>query len=176
MLLICYSQNPLSHGLLPFRALRFCATVAGQAVRTSKSATMKNCAKCKSVRSKSEFHRSKKSKDGLQSYCKPCCAEHVKRQLGNPTQASSGYFKNYFKTYARPRTWEKKNPLKIKAQNKLNHEIFFGRIIRSSHCSNCGVTGKIQGHHADYSKPLDVMWLCQKCHIAEHKKTLARKA
>ncbi len=30
-------------------------------------------------------------------------------------------------------------------------------------CSDCGET-KVEAHHEDYSKPLDVEWLCKKHH------------
>ncbi|MGA3803743.1 hypothetical protein ACI2T7_03570 [Ralstonia nicotianae] len=48
-----------------------------------------------------------------------------------------------------------------------------GILSRPDACSKCGSSPKtkdgrsaIQGHHADYSKPLDVEWLCPKCHRA----------
>lgn len=25
-------------------------------------------------------------------------------------------------------------------------------------------------HHPDYSKPLEVVWMCRPCHLAEHKR------
>jgi hypothetical protein len=34
-----------------------------------------------------------------------------------------------------------------------------GRLVRAA-CETCGAT-KTQGHHDDYSKPLDVRWLCR---------------
>ena len=37
-------------------------------------------------------------------------------------------------------------------------------------CATCGHTGKVQGHHHDYGKPLVVTWLCRHCHLAEHGK------
>lgn len=33
----------------------------------------------------------------------------------------------------------------------------------------CGET-KVQAHHTDYTKPLDVVWLCRPCHDREHAK------
>jgi hypothetical protein len=37
-------------------------------------------------------------------------------------------------------------------------------------CEACGSTYKVEAHHTDYSKPLDVRWLCRKHHLAEHKR------
>jgi transposase-like protein len=50
-----------------------------------------------------------------------------------------------------------------------------GVLVRPKSCNRCGVAerkGKdgrslLHGHHADYSKPLDVEWLCTKCHRKE---------
>jgi len=43
-----------------------------------------------------------------------------------------------------------------------------GRLIRPDKCSNCGVSCKPIGHHPDYDKPLEVVWLCVKCHRILH--------
>lgn len=34
----------------------------------------------------------------------------------------------------------------------------------------CGTDKNVHGHHHDYSKPLDVEWLCSTCHGIEHRK------
>ena len=62
------------------------------------------------------------------------------------------------------------------AQNLLETAIQQGVVQRKTHREQCGDTGtmkdgrtKIQGHHCDYNKPLEVLWLCQKCHHTWHK-------
>lgn len=62
------------------------------------------------------------------------------------------------------------------AQNVLEHAIESGEVIRAERCQQCGSSDKfrdgrtaIQGHHTDYNKPLEVMWLCQRCHHEWHK-------
>lgn len=48
----------------------------------------------------------------------------------------------------------------------LNRAVRSGRIIKQS-CSHCGnING--EAHHEDYSKPLNVIWLCRQCHAALH--------
>jgi hypothetical protein len=41
-------------------------------------------------------------------------------------------------------------------------------------CENCGAT-YAEKHHGDYSRPLDVIWLCRACHIDEHKEKAAQQ-
>ena len=43
------------------------------------------------------------------------------------------------------------------------------KMIRERACSRCGIKGRIEGHHNDYSKSLEVVWLCQKCHKEAHR-------
>jgi predicted DNA-binding protein YlxM (UPF0122 family) len=70
-----------------------------------------------------------------------------------------------------------------KAQNKLEAEIKAGRVVPPKKCQRCGDGGifkdgrtKIQAHHPDYGKPLEVMWLCQPCHHKWHKEHTAKGA
>ena len=50
-----------------------------------------------------------------------------------------------------------------------------GRMIRPKVCSACGKKGRIGGHHADYEKPLEVIWLCGMCHAMAHKPDRVKK-
>ncbi len=43
-----------------------------------------------------------------------------------------------------------------------------GILIRKP-CEVCGSTEKIEAHHDDYHKPLEVRWLCKKHHMEHHK-------
>lgn len=76
------------------------------------------------------------------------------------------------------RTCKKRDFEKIKEQKKhlvyrkLHTELRAGRIVRKV-CEKCG-GDKTQAHHDDYSKPLDVRWLCPK-HHAEHHRNDERK-
>ena len=64
----------------------------------------------------------------------------------------------YGKKYA------KKYPEKRSAILAVRRALKRGILIRPDMCSQCNRSGKIEGHHPDYCKPLDVIWLCPKCH------------
>lgn len=73
------------------------------------------------------------------------------------------------------KAYRERYPEKEKAKRKVRDAIGKGVLIRPDTCSVClkesnrqdGVTS-IQAHHDDYSKPLDVRWLCPICHAKEH--------
>ena len=45
-----------------------------------------------------------------------------------------------------------------------------GVLVNPGICEDCKETGKkLVKHHDDYSKPLEVRWLCTKCHLKFHR-------
>ena len=62
-----------------------------------------------------------------------------------------------------------KYPEKVSARMLVSNALFSGKILKPDKCSICGETGVIQGHHEDYSKPLEVIWACTLCHAKIHK-------
>ncbi|HEC66584.1 MAG TPA: hypothetical protein ENI23_15015 [bacterium] len=51
------------------------------------------------------------------------------------------------------------------ARSKLNSAIKTGKIKKPDKCSICSTNGvRIESHHDDYSRPLDVIWVCTNCH------------
>jgi len=61
-----------------------------------------------------------------------------------------------------------RNPAKRAAHVACGNAIRDGRMIRQP-CEVCGEV-KAQAHHGDYSKPLDVRWLCTKHHAEWHRR------
>jgi len=70
-----------------------------------------------------------------------------------------------------------------RAQHLVEKAIKKG-IIERKPCEVCSTSGKmkdgrnkVQAHHDDYNKPLDIRWLCQECHHQWHKdnKAIPRK-
>ena len=68
------------------------------------------------------------------------------------------------------------NPEAARARNILGWAIRSGKLRRPKRCELCGQApapdaagrSSIQGHHVDYSKPLDVLFACKSCHADLH--------
>jgi hypothetical protein len=60
-----------------------------------------------------------------------------------------------------------KNRIKRLAKDTVHNAIMAGKLNKMP-CAICGIT-KTEGHHPDYKKPLEVVWLCKKHHIEVHK-------
>lgn len=63
------------------------------------------------------------------------------------------------------RKWQLANREKINAHAMVHRAVTRGKLERAKFCEKCGSNkGKMEGHHEDYSKPLEVKWLCRLCH------------
>ena len=62
--------------------------------------------------------------------------------------------------------WIKKNPARRLAHNELSSALHAGKIQKLP-CLVCG-SDEVEAHHPDYSRPLDVVWLCEDHHKEIH--------
>ena len=90
------------------------------------------------------------------------------------------YYRKWYSEHGRDRAvdyaeavreWEKRNPEKISAHGKVKYALKVGKIIKPKFCMNCQRETRLSGHHRDYTKPLEVLWLCSSCHKLEHSKS-----
>ncbi len=64
----------------------------------------------------------------------------------------------------KPKEWIR---TQMAATSKVAKAIKSGALVRQP-CEVCGAE-KVDAHHDDYSKPLDVRWLCRKHHLHHHR-------
>lgn len=87
------------------------------------------------------------------------------------------YSSNSDKVKATVKKWRRENKARKKfndnkftekkyARDVLRRAVFNGKIIKKP-CKECG-DEFTHGHHNDYSKPLDVIWLCPRHHADLH--------
>jgi hypothetical protein len=57
------------------------------------------------------------------------------------------------------RKYNKTHPEILKAHNDSRH------LNKKDFCEKCGAASNLEKHHPDYSKPLEIVTLCRKCHI-----------
>lgn len=133
----------------------------------------KRCFKCNIVKSLDEFYRHPGMGDGRLNKCIECTRSDVRRNYSSKREQYRLYDQERQQRPERKQlklvyqtNHRKLNPEKYKARNALNNAIRDGKIQRQP-CEVCGTTSRVEGHHADYSKPLEVHWLCF-THHREH--------
>lgn len=144
---------------------------------------MKKCRRCFESKLLIDFYEHPQMKDGYLNICKKCKRkEAIKRRnknidivrekdrkrnmLPHRIEARKEYISKNLETVNDiKRKYIKNNPEKRKAHNILNNAIRNGEIIKPNRCGRCNkINHIICGHHKDYSKPLEVEWLCPLCH------------
>lgn len=149
---------------------------------------MKKCGICKTNQDDSNFHKRKASIDGLSAKCRGCQKAYDKARASHPhrvkaraeyAQTEAGLAshrkasrkwqsRNKGQSYEITKAYRKNNPNKYRAHRKIAYAIKIGDLVRMP-CETCGATENIHGHHDDYSRPLNVRWLCSKHHNEWHK-------
>jgi len=109
--------------------------------------------------------------------------EHKRQYMANKRQnpdfvkREKEYYKKWYKEYGRNRAidyveaiieWRRNHPDAIKATKALNYALRTGKVIKADRCSICYQQKRLSAHHSDYSKPLEVLWVCSSCHKKIH--------
>ena len=96
------------------------------------------------------------------------------REWYHKNKDKKAYLKYGEKSKIRQRKFREKyrreEPEKIKARRSVFIAVRSGSLKRKKNCENCNSNSKIQAHHHDYSKPLEVLWVCKDCHSKIHRK------
>ena len=137
---------------------------------------MKRCFKCGKEKPLEEFYRHPMMADGHLGKCKECTRADVG---GNRTRRPQ--YLAYEGTASRKasrrqralgnlRRHRAKYPEKYAARGVVGRALRSGKLVKKS-CEVCGAQ-KVEAHHDDYAKPLDVRWLCHRHHRAIEGRTI----
>lgn len=66
--------------------------------------------------------------------------------------------------------WNKSHPVEAAAHQIVKIAVRSG-TLKVGACKICHTKEQMRAHHKDYSKPLDVIWLCEKHHREVHNST-----
>ena len=119
------------------------------------------------------FYSDSRTSNGLKSQCTKC---HTKNAIKTRNKINARRINREYARQARELNPEKfrekeriashkrvKGPA-YRAYRVLHKALKEGKISKTLRCVNCNKKHKLTAHHEDYSKPLEVEWLCYECH------------
>ena len=135
---------------------------------------MKTCFKCNAEKPLSEFYKHSDMADGHLNKCKECNKKDV-------SEHRHGKGRDKILAYDReranqPHRLESKRVRVQKYNKEKSHQKHANSVVayalktgklKKFSCLICG-DEKSEGHHPDYSRPLDVVWLCSSHHKQAH--------
>jgi hypothetical protein len=139
---------------------------------------MKTCFKCGASKELEHFYKHPMMADGHLNKCAECTKADTRAHRAERVE--------FYKAYDRARAKEphrvearaaykpstvrppESDPAKRAARTAVSNAVRDGRLTRSPECEVCTTICNTQGHHDDYSKPLDVIWCCTACHALIH--------
>ena len=121
-----------------------------------------SCKRC--IRKKYLRHKANLKKAGLKRKEYRSCAGRKEYLL---EYQSREYVKERERERARVRFQDPGEKYKSSARSTFRRAVSAGKIARQP-CCVCGESNA-EGHHEDYSKPFEVIWLCSKHHVHIHR-------
>ena len=144
----------------------------------------KRCFVCHKIKPLSEFYKCEGMADGHYGKCKECYKKYATKYREENLERIREYDRTRGKTEKRKKHSNIINARRRKivkgyqaAHNKVIRAVRKGILQRPKYCEYCGRIGRVEAHHEDYSKPLEVIWLCPICHRNYHtgKTPMAKK-
>jgi hypothetical protein len=139
-----------------------------------RSHVMKECFKCKTVKPLTEFYKHSGMADGHVNKCKECTKNDVSKHRLKNLEKIRAYDRARGKEPERikaateiTRAWREEDGRRNRAHGAVARAIRNGGLVRQP-CIRCGAEKSV-AHHENYDKPLEVVWLCQPCHVQHHK-------
>lgn len=137
------------------------------------------CRICLIEKSIDDFGKHKAFRDGKHNLCRECAKKRSRDYYFNNREAVRETHRAY-RNSDRGRRVNRiaQENIRIKKGNvwvEVRKAIMSGKLAKADICQSCSIkphkTSDIHGHHYDYSKPLEVVWLCTDCHMAVHGKS-----
>lgn len=135
---------------------------------------IRSCTKCGA---ETEFRDDHNKRQGY--WCKACrskaSVESARRHRETKRKNNNAYLARISGDRAvRTASWRANHPEKRAAHQAVQTAIRNETMAKQA-CQVCGAD-KVHAHHEDYSKPLEVMWLCHTHHMQRHAMLKARAA
>jgi hypothetical protein len=137
---------------------------------------MKKCFKCRRVLPLTEFYRHPMMADGHLGKCRACTRKDVQENYTKKRDHYLDYERSRYNAdrIASIAASRDRHPDHLRARRAVHVAVANGSLKRTP-CEVCGAQ-KVEGHHDDYSKPLDVRWLCRKHHAQWHRMDEERRS
>lgn len=133
------------------------------------------CFKCKKRKPLTSFYIHPQMDNGHLGKCKAC----TKKDVGEHRQKNRERIMEYDRQRSNlphrkamrqriTQQFKKEHPKSWDAHVRVNNAVRDRRLFKPEKCSRCNQKTRLEGHHRDYRKALDVKWLCNFCHKMEH--------
>jgi len=137
---------------------------------------IKICRDCGRELPLGEFYKHKEMLDGHLNKCKQCVKTRVTRHRIENLDQIRAYDRERGKLEHRiinnVKTTQRRR-MEVEGYNAAHmavaRAVGKGELIKPTRCQICTRESRVEAHHADYSKPLDVLWVCVVCHRNIHK-------
>ena len=148
--------------LLPHLLMGFC-----------KGNAMKSCRTCGVSQPLSSFYKHSRMADGHLNICQECTKARVLLHRVNNVERIREYDRSrsilphrIALNTANTSSYRSRFKNRAAANSAVSRAVASGRLVKTC-CIVCGET-HVEGHHPDYSRPLDVVWLCAPHHHQIH--------
>jgi hypothetical protein len=145
----------------------------GACAEVRRSRGVARCSKCETEKPLADFAPRADRPGCYSSRCRDCLNAGQAAVYRYDLDASRERRRQYAQSSTREYHSTPKSRAKHAAHADVSRAIKRGDLVRQLACENCDAEGRIEAHHDDYSRRLDVKWLCVMCHRARHKELAA---